>query len=191
MELWLIALIALALIPTVRVFMAAGCRRAPEPPPPPGTHPLTVVVSATGANPSTRCPDDPDAVVSITDGVVRIHPPSGHPTLESAVPRGGLIPGREFPVTAEMFAGTESPYRWTGNCTVSYECTAGPSELVGRGTVTGVGEWHWDANRDATFAFRLQVKELESDVREPGETEPRPGEPYICHYEWELIPLSI
>jgi hypothetical protein len=190
MELWLIALIALALIPTVRFFMAAGCRREPEPPPPPGTHPLTVVVSATGANPSTRC-DDPDAVVTITDGVVQIHPPSGHPTLESAVPRGGLIPGREFPVTAEMFAGTESPYRWTGSCTVSYECTAGPEELVGRGTVTGAGEWVWDANRDATAGFRLQVNELEPDPREPGEVLPEPGPPYVCHYEWELIPLPI
>jgi hypothetical protein len=176
MELWLLALVALALIPTVRLFMAASCRRAAQPP---GTRPLTVEVSETGANPND--PPEPDATVIITSGNVEVHPPSGSPTPSAGVPAGGLFPGHEFPVTEEMFAGTASPYQWTANCTISYQCTDGPSALRGTGTLSAVHAWDWDANRDLTVRFLLRMVD---DAREGGTTIP---DPTIVHrYRWEF-----
>jgi hypothetical protein len=175
MEVWLLALIAIVLIPTIRLFMAASCRKAAAPP---GTHPLTVEVSETGANPNDG---EPDAVVVITDGNVEVHPPSGHPTPSTGVPAGGLYPGREFPVTEEMFAGTESPYPWTANCTISYECTDGPRDLLGRGTLSAVHNWDWDANRDITVRFLLLMK----DVTHEGSTMPT-GPTLVHRYRWEI-----
>jgi hypothetical protein len=175
MELWILVLIALALVPTVRVFMAAGCRRAGEH----GTHPLTVEVTSNGANPND--PPEQDAVVQITNGQVEVHPPSGHPTPETGVPRGGLFPGREFEVNDEMFGEIESPWHWTANCTVSYECTEGPGALRGGGTLSAVHAWDWDANRDITVRFVLRMVD---EAREGGATLP---DPTIVHrYRWEL-----
>lgn len=176
MDIWLLALIALALIPTVRIFVAAGCRPAAEPP---GTQPLTVEVTANGNNPND--PPEQDAVVRITDGEVEVHPPSGRPELGADVPEGGLFPGREFPVSAEMFEGTESPYHWSANCTINYECTDGPLALRGRGTASAVHAWDWDANRDITVRFILRIVD---DSREGGTVLP---DPTIVHrYRWEL-----
>jgi hypothetical protein len=176
MELWLLALIAIGLIPAVRLFMAASCRRAAKPP---GTHPLTVEVSETGANPND--PPEPDAVVEITGGMVEVHPPSGRPSPEAGVPAGGLYPGHEFPVTEEMFAGPESPYHWTANCTVSWECTEGPSALRGSGTLSAVHAWDWDANRDITVRFLMRMVD---DSRETGGIAPDPIR--VHRYRWEL-----
>jgi hypothetical protein len=176
MELWLLALIALALIPTVRLFMAAGCRR---PAAEPGNETLTVEVTSTGANPND--PPEEDATVTITSGDVEVHPPSGHPTPESGVPAGGLFPGATFGATREMFDRAEPPYHWTANCTINFECTDGPSALRGSGTLSAVHAWDWDANRDVTVRFVLHMVD---DAREGGTTLP---DPRIVHrYRWEL-----
>ena len=188
MELWLLALIALALIPTVRLFMADGCREAPEPT---GTHPLDVAVTANGRYSSAQCPDV-EAAVEITAGRVEVHPPSGDPPYPSAdVPRGGLHPpGARFDVDESMFTGAESPYRWTAHCTVDYECTDGGgsgSGLVGRGTLTHVHTWFWNATGPNPVTFVLRINEIPPDEpREPGTVVPAP--PYDhCDYEWELV----
>jgi hypothetical protein len=176
MDLWLLALIALALIPTVRMFMAASCRPAAEPH---GTHPLTVEVTANGSNPNDL--PEPDAEVLITAGEFQVNTPSGHDTLSGDVPAGGLFPGREFGINDRMFEGTESPWHWTANCTVSYQCTGGPRDLVGSGTISAVHAWDWDANRDVTVRFVLRMR----DITPEGTTLPAPGS-IVHRYQWEL-----
>lgn len=177
MELWLLALIALALVPTVRVFMAAGCppRRAAGH----GNSPLTVEVTANGSNPND--PPERDAEVFITAGDFQVNTPSGHDPLSGDVPAGGLFPGREFEVSDGMFGDTESPWHWTANCTVSYQCTDGPRDLVSTGTISAVHEWDWDANRAGTVRFVLQMR----DITPEGTTLPAPGS-IVHRYQWEL-----
>jgi len=178
MEAWLLALIALALVPTVRVFMAAGCpprrREAAH-----GIESLTVEVSANGSNPND--PPERDAAVFITAGEFQVNTPSGRASLSGDVPAGGL-PGRTYPVSNEMF-GDESPYHWSANCTVSYQCTEGPSDLVESGTISAVHTWDWDAHRDGTVRFVLQIR----DVTPEDPERPRaPGTILVHQYAWEL-----
>lgn len=167
MELWLLALIALALIPIVRLFMAQACRPAAGPP---GTEPLTVTVTADGAIPGFSERVD----LEILSGELEVHPPRGHPALTTAVPRGGLFPGHEFPVRAEMFEGTESPYRWSASCSIEYEVRNPPAGLrSGRASASAAYDWNWDANRRRTIDFRLYVFDRSSG----GPTSPGPRVP--------------
>jgi hypothetical protein len=185
MELWLIALIALALIPTVRLFMAASCRKAPKPP---GTEPLSVTVTSTGGippSPRGTAPGPPErpAVVEITDGTVEVHPPSGDPTPSAGVPRGGIHhPGTSFTPDDRWFRGTESPYHWTAHCTVSYECTEGPRGAPGSGTVSATHPWDWDANREITVNFLLRLEDIT-----PGDTTGGGDPPLVRNFRWVLV----
>ena len=162
MELWLLAIIAVALIPVVRLFMADSCPRATEPPPAPGSESLIVDVTSTGALPDIGGRWTTPAVVEILRGEVVVTSPSGV-TRRVEVPRGGIIPpGREFAVTPDMFVGEDPPYGWSATCRISLQCTSGPSALgCGSGSSeqsreTSI-EWDWDANVRWNTHFLLRI----------------------------------
>jgi hypothetical protein len=153
MDLWLFALIALALIPVVRVFMAAGCPR--REPPPPGDQPLFVIVTTHPYQPNGE-----PVEVHILSGVVRVHSPTGRPPIERAFGEGGL-PLEEFRVAPEAFEGETSPYGWSAECSVDYEVTS-PLTMRTSGTARGGhppggDAWNWDANRNGTLTFTLRL----------------------------------
>ena len=165
MDPWLFALIALLLIPVVRVFMAAGCRPAP---PPPGDRPLAVTVTK-----NEEIPGGGRAAVTILSGVLHVYSPSGRPPIDRAFGEGGL-PLEEFTVAPQAFEGESSPYEWSAECTVEYEVTE-PLTMRGRGTARGGypeggATWAWDANRNGRLIFTLRLFDegAEGDVGPTG-----------------------
>jgi hypothetical protein len=169
MDLWLFALIALALIPVVRVFMAAGCRRAGAP----GTDPLSVTVTASEEIPGSSA----RAHVRIIRGHLDVSSPRGMREFEW--PFEGILHAHEFAVSTEMFGGrTEPPYDWSASCWVEYECPDGP--LPGSGRISGAHGFQWDANHHGQLIFTLY---LHDDPRDTGTVT---GGPVAHNYEWRL-----
>jgi hypothetical protein len=171
MDLWLFALIALALIPVVRVFMAAGCRRGEAP----GTNPLAVTVSANGEIPNSSPPAR--ANVRIIRGHVDVASPRGRREFDWDFE--GTLHAHDFAVTPDMFGGrTEPPYDWSASCWVDYECPDGP--LPGAGRIAGAHNFQWDANHHGQLLFTLHLIDRGHDT---GTVEPGP---FVHAYEWEL-----
>lgn len=171
MDLWLFALIAVALVPVVRVFMAAGCRRGEEP----GTDPLSVTVTASGEIPNSSPPARCNP--RIIRGHVEVSSPRGRPEFEW--PFEGVLHAHEFAVTAEMFGGrTEPPYDWAASCWVDYECPDGP--LPGGGRISGAHSWQWDANHHGQLIFTLHL------IDEPRDTGTVIAGPVVHNYQWRL-----
>ena len=175
MELWLLAILALALIPTVRLFMAQRCRPAA---PAPGAETLTVEVTASGANPSTE-PGAIDAVVEILNGDLSVNPPSGTGPRTSSVPPGGLFPGVTWDANPGDFEGETAPYRWTSTCEIEFECTSGPGPRLGRRPARASDAGAWDANRARTIRYFLHVVDRAMGTSGP----PPPG---VHDYQWEF-----
>jgi len=171
MDLWLFALIAVALIPVVRVFIAAGCRRAPDAP---GAESLFGSVNANGAIPDSS----ERANVRILRAELHVNPPEGASKDTAA---DGQINRHEFRVGPADFGADEPPYEWSASCTVDYECTSGPAQLLGRGSASAAADWLWDANRVGEIIFTLKVVD---DARETGEVLPDPG--LVHRYRWVL-----
>jgi hypothetical protein len=168
MDLWLFALIALLLIPVVRVFMAAGCRPAD---PPPGDRPLDVTVTK-----NEEIPGGGRVSVTILSGAVHVYSPTGRPSIDRAFGEGGL-PLEEFPVAPAAFDGASPPYEWSAECTVDYEVTE-PISMRTRGTVRGgypegAGTWTWDGNLNGWLIFTLRLVDLGVE----GDVGPTPGGP--------------
>lgn len=148
MDLWLFALIALALVPVVRLFMAAGCRPAP---PPPGDRPLMITVTK-----SDEIPGGGRADVTILNGSVHVYSPSGNPPIDLAFETDGV--NEERVVAPLAFEGASSPYEWTAEARVDYEVTS-PLTLRGGGTVRGGAAFEWDANRNGWLVFTLRLED--------------------------------
>jgi hypothetical protein len=164
MDLWLFALIAIALVPVVRLFMAAGCRRPEDEP---GDHSLFVTVSAHPELPEGTSAHLSDPEVRIIGGEVEAHPPSGHPDLSVGIPEGGLARHRFGEIPPEAWEGVEPPYRWDANCLVTIVVTGGPPELRGTLGVPG-GTWaNWDAHRDGLLNFQVHLENIGLEER-PG-----------------------
>jgi hypothetical protein len=165
MDLWLFALIAIALVPVVRLFMAAGCRRPEDEP---GDHSLFVTVSADPSLPEGSSPHLSDPEVRIIAGEVEVHPPSGRPDLSVAIPEGGLFSHSFGDIPQEAWEGVDPPYRWSANCSVTIVATGGPPE-VPRGTlgIPGTTAADWNAHRDGLLNFRVHLENIGREER-PG-----------------------
>jgi hypothetical protein len=169
MDLWLFALIALALIPVVRLFMAAGCRTAR----PPDSEPLSVTVTSSDVIPNSSDRMD----VRIIRGHVDVSTPRGRREFDWSF--DGFLPAHEFAVSTDMFGGrTEPPYDWSASCWVDYECSGGP--LPGAGRMTGTHGWQWDANHHGQLIFTLHLVDHGHDTGSD-----RPGV-FMHAYEWVL-----
>jgi hypothetical protein len=165
MDLWLFALIAIALVPVVRLFMAAGCRRPEDEP---GDHSLFVTVSAHPELPEGTSAFVSDPEVRIIGGEVEVHPPSGRPDLSVGIPEGGLSRHRFGEIPSEAWEGVRPPYSWSANCSVTIVVSGGPPE-VPRGTfgVPGTTAENWDAHRDGLLNFRVHLENIGLEER-PG-----------------------
>jgi hypothetical protein len=169
MDLWIFALVALALIPAVRVFMAAGCRAAE----PPDSEPLSVTVTASGEVPNSSARVD----VRILRGHIDVSSPRGRREFDRSFE--GILRAEEFGVSTDMFGGrTEPPYNWAAGCWVDYEASGGP--LPGSGRIDGAHNWDWDANHHGQLIFTLHL------VDNPRDTGTVTTGPPMHNYQWVL-----